>query len=73
MDPLSKTQDAFNNEGSKDVLGKQKYHTGPYRLCLGTMSGNHSWGDRDSDKQDLGVEARGGEERRKLNKTYNAP
>lgn len=66
MDPLSNTQDTFNNEGSKDVLGKQKYHSGPYRLCLGTMSRNHSWGDCDSDKQDSGVEARGGERKEEI-------
>lgn len=58
MDPLSKTQDMFNTEGSKDVLRKQKYHSGLCGLCLGTVSSNHSQGD--SDKQDLGVQAQGG-------------
>lgn len=39
MDPLSKTQDTFNNEGSKGVLGKQKYHSGLYRFALGLRVG----------------------------------
>lgn len=60
----------FNTEGSKDVLRKQKYHSGLCGLCLGTVSSNHSQGD--SDKQDLGVGS-GGKKRRKLNKTCNAP
>lgn len=63
MDPLSKTRDTFNNEGSKDVLGKQKYHSSPCRLCLGTVSSNGSWGNWDSEKQDLGGEAQGGEKK----------
>lgn len=61
MDPLSKTRDMFNTEGSKDVLRKQKYHSSLCRLCLGTVSSNHSRGDWDSDKQDLGLEAQRGE------------
>lgn len=59
MDPLSKTRDTFNIEGSKDVLRKQKYHSSLCRLCLWPVSNNHSRGDWDPDKQDLGVEAQG--------------
>lgn len=58
MDPLSKTWD---KEGSKDVLGKQKYCSSPCRLCLGTGSSNCSRGDWDLEKQDLGGKAPGGE------------
>lgn len=75
MDPLSKSQGTVNNESSKDVPGKQKYHHGLHR----TTSRNHSWGDWDSDKQDgfrnggLSKRKKKKKRKRKLNKTWNTP